>query len=87
MHATVVRVTISDPAAAEGKLREEVVPAVSQTPGFVAGYWTREGDEGLSMVVYDSEAGARAAADRVPQMLPHGVALESVEVRTVVASA
>jgi hypothetical protein len=87
MHATVVRVSISDSDASEKRLKEEIVPTVKQAPGFVAGYWTREGDNGLSMVVFESEDAARAAADRIPQMLPEGVTLESLEVRTVVASA
>ena len=87
MHAIVVKVSISDPEASEKRLKEEVVPTVSQAPGFVAGYWTREGNNGLSMVVFENEEAARAAADRVPQMLPEGVTLESLEVRTVVASA
>ncbi len=42
MHAIVVRVTINDLEAAESTLREQVVPAASQAPGFVAGYWTRK---------------------------------------------
>jgi hypothetical protein len=87
MHAVVVKVSISDPEASEQRLREDVVPTVSQAPGFVAGYWTREEHNGQSMVVFESEEAARAAADRVPSMLPAGVTLESVEVRTVVASA
>jgi hypothetical protein len=87
MHAVVVKVSISDPEASEKRLKEDVVPTVSQAPGFVAGYWTREGNGGLSMVVFESEEAARAAGDRVPSMLPEGVTLESLEVRTVVASA
>ena len=87
MHSVVVRVTISDFDAAREGLVTQVVPRVKQAPGFVAGYWTREGNDGLSMVVFDSEEGARAAADRIPSMIPEGVTLESIEVRTVVASA
>ena len=37
MHAVVVRVNIDDSEAATARLREEVVPRVSQAPGFVAG--------------------------------------------------
>ena len=37
MHAVVVRVTILDQDPADRTLQEEVVPAVSQSPGFVAG--------------------------------------------------
>jgi hypothetical protein len=43
VHAVVTHVTITgDEGAAESQLREQVVPAVSQAPGFVAGYWARK---------------------------------------------
>ena len=87
MHAVVVRVAVDDPEASEQRLREEVVPQASRAPGFQAGYWTREGNSGLSMAIFDSEENARAAADRVPAMVPEGVIVEGVEVRVVVASA
>ena len=87
MHAVVVRVTVSNPESAQEELRSRVVPGASQSPGFIAGYWTRSGNQGLSMVVFESEDAARQAADRVPQGVPSDVQLESVEVREVVASA
>ena len=87
MHAVVPRVTIQDQEAAEKQLREEVVPGVKQAPGFVAGYWTRKDDTGMSMVVFESEEIANGMAERIPSMLPEGVTLESIEVREVVAHA
>jgi len=91
MHAVVVRVRVSDVERAQQMLESQVVPQVSSAPGFKAGYWTRVTDgaetNGLSMVVFDSEDNARAAADRVQGMVPETVTLESVEVREVVASA
>ena len=87
MHAVVVKVTVKEPEKAQEELKNRVVPNVSQSPGFVAGYWTRSGSEGLSMIVFDSEDAARQMADRVPQTIPEFVALENVEVREVVASA
>jgi hypothetical protein len=88
MHAVVVRVTINEPEAATKGLREEVVPTVSQAPGFVAGYWTRgEDSNGLSMVVFESEEAANAAAERIPSAVPDAVTLDNIEVREVVASA
>jgi hypothetical protein len=51
VHAVVVTVTVNDLDASTSHLREQVVPGVSQAPGFVAGYWTRADDSGVSMVV------------------------------------
>jgi hypothetical protein len=87
VHAVVVTVTISDREAAEVHLRENVVPGVSQAPGFVAGYWTREDGSGLAMVVFESEDAAKDMSERVPSMVPDVVTLENVEVREVVAHA
>jgi heme-degrading monooxygenase HmoA len=87
MHAVVVRVTISDPEGSEQVLREQVVPRVSQAPGFVAGYWTRKDNGGLSMSVWESEEAANAASEIAVSMAPEGVTVDSVEVREVVASA
>ena len=91
MYAVVVNVTIHDFEPARQGLLEQVVPAVSQAPGFVAGYWTRsEDNKGLGMVVFESEEAARAAAERIQSEGspdPDAVTIESVEVREVVASA
>ena len=87
MHAVVVRVTVSDQEIAESHLREQVVPGVSQAPGFVAGYWTRKDDSGLAMVVFESEDAAKAMSERVPTMITDAVTLDDVEVREVVANA
>ena len=87
MHAVVVRVTVNDRERAEAELRDKTVPGVSQAPGFVTGYWTRKGDSGLSMVVFESEEAAQAASERIPDGMPDMVELEDVELREVVASA
>jgi hypothetical protein len=87
MHAVVVRVTINDPDGAEAALRDQVVPRVSQAPGFVAGYWTREGNSGLSMVLFESEEPARRASEQIPTDIPAAVTLEDVQLREVVAHA
>ncbi len=87
MHAVVVRVAINDAEDAQRVLQERVVPGVSQAPGFVTGYWTRKDSSGLSMVVFETEDAAQTMADRVPDMLPGSVTLESVEVRAVAAHA
>jgi heme-degrading monooxygenase HmoA len=87
MHAVVVNVTINDEEGSPTTLREQVVPRVSQAPGFVAGYWTRKGNSGLSMSVWESEDAANTASEMVRSVAPEGVTVESVEVREVVASA
>ena len=87
MHAAVVHVTISDPESSEPILREHVVSRVSQMPGFVAGYWTRTDNTGLSMTIWESEDAARTAAEMARSLAPDGVTVESTEVREVVASA
>ena len=87
MHAVVTRVNVNDREAAISHLRENVVPGVSQAPGFVAGYWTRKDDTGLAMVVFESEEAATNMSERVPSLLTDAVTLENVEVREVVANA
>jgi hypothetical protein len=89
VHAVVVRVTINDRDAAQQRLDQDVVPQVSQVPGFKAGYWTWKDNTGLSMVIVDSEDAANQIADRARQMVESidAVSLEGVEVREVVAHA
>jgi hypothetical protein len=87
VHAVVVKVTINDQDTADRELREQVVPGVSQAPGFVAGYWTRKDDTGLSMVIFESEEAAKGMSDRIASIVPDTVTLESVEVREVAAHA
>jgi hypothetical protein len=86
MHAVLVKVRSDNFEAAQEVLRSEVVPRVSQAPGFVAGYWLEPKDgKGVSLVVFESEEAARSAAERLQP--PPMVELEAVEVREVVAHA
>jgi hypothetical protein len=87
VHAVVVKVRISDHEPAERHLREQVVPGVSQAPGFVAGWWSRKDDSGLGMVIFESEDAAKAMVEQVPSMTPDEVTVEDIEVREVVAHA
>ena len=87
MHAVVVKVTVNDGEASEQELRERVVPGVSQAPGFVAGYWTRKDNTGLSMVIFESEEAANGMSERIASIVPDTVTLDSVEVRRVAAHA
>jgi hypothetical protein len=89
MHAVVVSVSVHDGQAATSYLREEVVPAVSQAPGFVAGYWVRlEGaNQGRATIVCESEDAARNVANQI-QPAPEGAStIDSVDVGEVVANA
>lgn len=89
MHAVVVKVSIHDAEDAQVNLEKQVVPTVSQIPGFAAGYWTRsdDGSNGIAMMMFDSKDAARAASERIPEHVPDSVTLENVEVREVVANA
>lgn len=89
MHAVVVAVTVNDGEAATTHLREEIVPQVSQAPGFVAGYWVRleSGDGGRSVIVCESENAARDIASQIQPPPDAAITLESVDVGEVVANA
>lgn len=88
MHAVLVAVSISDEAAARKALEEEVVPAVSQLPGFVAGYWLEpKNGQGYSTVIFESEEAAQQAAEGVRSRAPESVTVAHVETRRVIAHA
>ena len=87
MHAVIVNVTINDPEAAASALHEQLVPRVSQAPGFVAGYWTIKDDSGLTMLIFESEAAAQAMSEQAKASVPEAMTLVSVEVRNVEAHA
>jgi hypothetical protein len=87
MHAVVVNLTINDPEAAERALHEQLVPRVSQAPGFVAGYWTTKDDTALSMFMFETEQAADQMSQQARSGVPAGVTLESIEVREVAAHA
>jgi hypothetical protein len=90
MYAALVTVTI-DPAQleqAQQALQNEIVPMVSASPGFVAGYWLEPADgQGMSFGVFDTEDHARQAAPPAGASPTPGVTIASVEFRPVVASA
>jgi hypothetical protein len=87
MHAVVLNVAVTDADAATAAVRDQVVPQVSGTPGFVAGYWIRlDRGRATAVVVFESEDTARAAA---AEAQPPGdlIAFDSIEVGEVVANA
>ena len=87
MHAVVINVRVDDQDAARAALRDQVVPQVAATPGFVAGYWVGlDGGRGTTVVVFESEDAARSAAAEA-QSTATFATFDSVEVGEVVASA
>jgi heme-degrading monooxygenase HmoA len=94
MHAVLIEVDTSgqpDREAGLKHLREEVVPRISGAPGFQAGYWLRpvEDAQGISLVLFDTEANAKAASDDlgVGSTAAPGVTVVRKELREVAASA
>jgi hypothetical protein len=92
VHANVVFVNVdasqADPA--RKGLHEQVIPRVSQTEGFVAGYWLEPVDgKGISVTLRESEQAAREAAGRIqPASSPTtGVKLDRIETREVIGQA
>ena len=90
MHAVLVSASIEPGHGeeAQAQLENNIVPMVKQSPGAVSGHWMRsdEGNKGSSVVLYEDEQSARAAAEMVPNTpRPDFVTIDSVEVRKVVA--
>jgi hypothetical protein len=75
------------PAAAQA-LMNDILPAVSSAPGFVAGYWLEPADgNGFSVVLFETEDQARHATPPVSGWAAPGVTIGSVEFRRVAATA
>ncbi len=88
MHAVVFRVTIHQQDEANKLLYEEFVPALSQAPGFVAGYWVSTGEnQGTAVVVFESEEAAQSAAGGGEPPPAEVLTVESIDVGEVVAHA
>jgi hypothetical protein len=93
MHAVLIEVNVSDVDREAGLrgIREQLVPAISQMPGFRSGTWLTGNDAGigLSLTVWDTDEHAKAFAGRfgagaAPQT---GVAVTRCELREVAATA
>ena len=90
MHAVLLNTTIDPERAGEAQslLATDVVPRVKEAPRLVAAYWLRSDnrEHGTSVMIFESEEAARAAAD-IAQNMSSGklVHLDSTEVREVVA--
>lgn len=87
MHTLVLRSTIHNREQATAFLREQAIPRIRQAPGFVAAQWVRlDQGKGTSMITFESEETARAAAEQLKSNLPpaDAVTIESVEIGEVV---
>ncbi len=87
MHAVVVRSTLHDFEQATKALREEGIPRLSQAPGFVGAQWVRlDENTGTSMLTFESEEAAQAAAQMLRTNPPGGsaITINSIEVGEVV---
>jgi hypothetical protein len=89
MYAVVETVSISDYDRARKLLHDEVLPIVREIPGFVTGHWLAPVDgTGMSVVVFETEAEARALADQMPpgRQINDYVTVLTVEIREVAGS-
>jgi hypothetical protein len=68
MHAVLIEVDVGGVDRDQGlqMLREHVVPAITQMPGFHSGTWLAGNDQGngLSLTLWDSEQNAQAMVER-----------------------
>lgn len=89
MNAIIVSVKLNDPDRARAYLKEQIVPQVSQAPGFVAGWWVSiDNAKGRGTIIFESEDAARQVAGGIEQEdAGEAVTVESVEVGEVEAHA
>jgi hypothetical protein len=83
----VVRSTLHDFEQATNVLRQEGIPRLSQAPGFVGAQWVRlDENTGTSMLTFESEEAARAAAEMLRTNPPGGsaITINSIEIGEVV---
>jgi heme-degrading monooxygenase HmoA len=91
-YAVLIEVDVAgvDPDDGREALREQIVPAIRQMPGFQSGTWLPGNDDGkgLSLTVWDSRDSAQAMANAFgPGSSPAaGASVTRCEVREVVAT-
>ena len=93
MYAVLIEVDVTgvDREGGIQALREQIVPAIRQLPGFQSGTWLtgNEQGKGLSLTVWDTEEHARTMADRfgVGSSPAMSASVARCEVREVAATA
>lgn len=89
MHALAIDVNIEKGREDEGirYLHSDVLPAMKQAPGLVAGYWLASKDgQGLTVLIFDDAQAAQAAAGGLAQAPRVDFAsVGDVDIREVVA--
>ena len=89
MYAALATVSISDYEHARRILHDDVLPTITDVPGFVSGHWLAPIDgRGLSIMIFETEDEARAMAEQMPpgREVNEYVTVQSVEVREVAGS-
>lgn len=95
MHAVIATFAM-DPGRAElqqQNLHERIIPMVRQTPGFLAGYWTRDHATNMAhnVILFESEEAAhnfrRAVEQNAEMQAAAGVSFQSALISEVVGHA
>ena len=85
MHAVVGQVKVDTAREDDARklLDDFVVPTTKGLSGFKGGYWVRavDGDDGHSLLLFDTEENARAAATRIAEGPPPGAPASFVSAR------
>ena len=89
MYAALATVSITDYEHARRTLHDDVLPTITDIPGFVSGHWLAPIDgTGVEILIFETEAEARAMAEQMPvgRQVNEFVTVRSVEVREVAGS-
>lgn len=89
MHAVLATVSITDYERARRVLHDDVMPTVTDIPGFVSGHWLAPVDgSGMEILIFETEEEARTMAAQMPpgRQVNEFVVVESVEIREVAGS-
>ena len=90
MHAVLLKSTVHDVEQGRTFLREQGIPRLRQAPGFVTGHWVKfTNNSGTSMLIFESEEAAQAAAELLRMNPPpaSAVTINNIEVGEVVEQA
>ncbi len=89
MYAAMATVSISDYEKARRVLHDDVLPTVTDIPGFVSGHWFAPVDgKGMEILIFETEDEAQAMAEQMPpgRQINEFVTVDSIEVRELAGS-